>query len=144
MNVLKAATLAVENVWKEGLTDIFTPPVELDLLKAKPFREQIIKDTTRCIYGGGLESLAVSPIDHVLMPKGGPFDFRRCALIQPDDTIKYLALVLTIADEVERNRPAIATHRVFSYRLDPSKGYLFRKNHNITSFRKHVADCAKS
>jgi hypothetical protein len=139
MNASVAAKLAVENVLKEGLTDIFPNPLELDLLNGREFRRSVADKVAKCLAGRDLDALAVGPIEHVLLPKGGPFDFRRCALIQPLDTIKYIALVLTVADEVERCRPKVASHVVFSYRLRPSKGYLFNEKQNITSFRQYVS-----
>jgi len=138
MDVDKAAELAVENVFKEGLTDIFPPPQELELLKNRHFRASLAKKVSKCIKGGNLESLDINPISHVLLPKGGPFDFRRCALIHPLDTIKYLALVLTLADEIEKSRPSNSKRVVFSYRLRPSNGYLFDPKYNITRFRKQT------
>src|SRR5262245_16221715 len=105
MNLADATKLAVRNVELEGLTDIFQRPQEVDLLKNPRFQSEVIREVETSITGDTLDSLAVSSIAHVLMPKGGPFDFRRCALIHPLDSIKYLALVLTLADEVEAGRP---------------------------------------
>lgn len=74
------------------------------------------------------------------MPKGAAYDFRRCALIHPIDTIKYLALVLCMADSIEESRPRNVRRIAFSYRFRPRKGYLFSPEWNITSFRNHVAE----
>jgi Reverse transcriptase (RNA-dependent DNA polymerase) len=139
MDIDKAARLSVENILKEGLNDIFPPPQELELLKSEQFRKFLSKEVSRCIRGNSLESLAINPIEHVLLPKGGPFDFRRCALIQPQDTANFLALTLTLADVIEKERPSARKHVVFSYRLKPSKGYLFHPKYNFTTFRKYVS-----
>lgn len=138
MDVVRASRLAVENVLKEGLTDIFPVPKELILLKSKDFQKHVIDSVARSIRGNSLESLSIGPISFVLLPKGGPFDFRRCALIEPLDTIKYLALVLTIADEVEKRRPRNRAHTVFSYRFRPRAGYLFDKRYDFNSFRRET------
>jgi len=98
MDIRKASILAVDNVLKEGLTDIFQRPKELELIRNPDFAKLLVEKVVKCLQGNSLDSLDISPIDHVLIPKGRPFDFRRCALIQPLDTIKYLALVLTLAD----------------------------------------------
>ncbi len=143
MDIEKAAKLAVNNVLKEGLTDIFDPPFELKSLKNKLFQKKIIENVAKCVKGNSLESLEIFPIDHVLLPKGGPFDFRRCALIHPLDTIKYLALALIIADDLEALRPKKARKIIFSYRLKIRKGYIFDPKYNITSFKKHVSDKVK-
>lgn len=138
MKVSQASRLAVENVAREGLTDIFLPPKELTLLKNEAFRKKLVKQVTKCINGDSLDSLEIGPIDHVLLPKGGPFDFRRCALIHPLDTIKYLALSLTIADELEKFRLSNHRRMVYSYRYRPNKGYLFNPKYNITAFQHRV------
>ena len=138
MEIEKASKLAVANVLKEGLTDIFPPPFELQLLKNKIFRKKVAEHVAKCIKGNSLESLAVGQIDHVLLPKGGPFDFRRCALIHPLDTIKFLALSLVFADQLENLRPKKIRKIVFSYRFKPHNGYIFDPKYNITSFKKHV------
>ena len=138
MKVNEASRLAVENVSREGLTDIFPAPKELLLLKNKAFRKKLVGEVARCINGNSLDSLAIGPIDHVLLPKGGPFDFRRCALIHPLDTIKYLALSLTIADDLEKIRPSNRRQIVYSYRYRPQKGFLFHQKYNYRTFRERV------
>lgn len=139
----KAVKLAIENVLKEGLTDIFPRPFEIDLLKNSKFQKKLIQNIVKSIRGGTLESLEVKPIEHVLLPKGGPFDFRRCALIDPLDTIKFLSLVLIFADEIEKSRPKKSRKIVFSYRFKPSNGFLFDNKYNISAFRKHVSEKIK-
>jgi len=143
MDLLAATTLAVRNAELEGLTDIFQRPQEVDLLKNQRFQSEVIRQVESSIAGDTLDSLDVSPIDHVLIPKGGPFDFRRCALIHPLDSIKYLALVLTLADEIETGRPAIETHAVFSYRFRPQSGYLFDNRYNQIAFHGEVRKRAR-
>ncbi len=138
MDIERAAKLAVENIVKEGLTDIFPPPQELLLLENEAFRRKLIGEVTKCVKGNSLDSLDIGSIDHVLLPKGGPFAFRRCALIQPLDTIKYLTLVLTMADGIEKSRPASRKKIAFSYRFGPEKKYLFNPRYNITAFRKYT------
>lgn len=139
MKIEKAINLSLQNVLKEGLTDIFPPPAEILLLKNKLFQKKIRELVNKCINGNSLESLEVNQIEHVLRPKGGPFDFRRCALIQPLDTIKYLSLILLFADQIENHRPKKANKIVFSYRFKPNKGYLFDSKYNITSFNKYIS-----
>ena len=128
-----AARLAIANVLKEGLTDIFPAPYELSLLKNKGFQKVVKNDVLKAITGGSLETLKISPIEHVLLPTTAAFDFRRCALMQPLDTIKYLTIALLFAEEIERQRPAKARRMVFSYRFAPQKGYIFDPKYNITS-----------
>ncbi len=138
MDLHTATTIAVANAEMEGLTDIFQRPPEVDLLRNQRFQADVIREVESSIAGDTLDSLAVSPIDHVLIPKGGPFDFRRCALIHPLDSIKYLAMVLTLADEIETGRPSVERHAVFSYRFKPRNGYLFDSRYNLIAFQGEV------
>jgi len=143
MDISKASALAVQNVLKEGLTDIFPRPFEVDLLKNAHFASEVQKLVETRLKSGTLTGLKVHPLQHVLYPKKDPFDFRRAALIQPLDTITYLALVLTVADEIEHHRPQPAKDRVFSYRFKAKDGLLFNQNYTFTSFEQHVSEQAK-
>lgn len=59
----KAVKLAIENVLKEGLTDIFPRPFEIDLLKNSKFQKKLIQNIVKSIRGGTfLESLESSPL----------------------------------------------------------------------------------
>ena len=69
MDLEKAITLAIENVSKEGLTDIFPQPFEVLLLKNKYFRSYLLKQLKPRIASGDLSGLKVYPISHVLFPK---------------------------------------------------------------------------
>lgn len=140
----KAVDLAVKNIIKEGLTDIFDRPFEVDMLaKNKIFQKKVVDSTLKCLRSGSVSELKVNPIDYILIPKNSAFNFRKCALIQPHDTIKYLSLVLLIADEIEKARIPITRKRVFSYRLHPNKGYLFNRHYTITLFKKMVKEKSK-
>ncbi len=143
MKIDSAAKLAIANVLKEGITDIFPEPFENGLLKNQEFQKAVKNVVVKAISVGSLESLQMFPIEHVLLPKTAALDFRRCALMQPLDTIKYLTLSILFAEEIERHRPSKARKIVFSYRYAPNKGYLFALKYRITSFKKHVNDKAK-
>lgn len=140
MDIAKAVSLAIGNVLKEGLTDIFPRPDEVDLLRNPFFAAEIGKQVETRLKANSLAALKVHPIQHVLFPKKDPFDFRRAALMQPFDTIASLALVISIADVVERHRPQAAKNRVFSYRFKPSDGLLFNPEYTFTSFEQHVRE----
>lgn len=144
MNIDKAIELALENVRKEGLTDIFPTPFEVSLLKNEQFRVYLAAQVKTRINSNSLSGLKVYPISHVLFPKKDAYDFRRAALIQPVDTITYLALVLLYADVIEKHRIEKRRKVVFSYRFKPKGGYLFDPRFNYTSFQAHVAERQKS
>ena len=138
MKIEKAVDLAIQNVLKEGLTDIFPRPFEVDLLKNKYFLAEVSRTCTKRIKSNSLHGLFLHPIQHVLFPKKDPFDFRRAALIEPIDTITTLAIAILIAEVIEKHRPAKAKKKVFSYRYKPKGGYIFDANYNFTAFEKNV------
>lgn len=138
MKIKRAVDIAIDNVLKEGLTDIFPRPFEIDLLKNKYFRKEIHSLVCTALNGHSLQSVAVYPISKVLYPKNNVFDFRSCALMQPFDTIKYLSLVMLAAEEIEKTRIPKNKKVIFSYRIKPQKGYVFDQNVNLTSFRSEA------
>lgn len=145
MKLDDVVNLAIENVLKEGFTDVdvFSRPFELDMLKHKDVKNKIIVEIKRCFKGNGVKSLGITPITHVLVPKKELFDFRKCALIQPLDELKYLSLVLQIAKDIESMRINKSKEIVFSYRYKPENGYLFDSKFHFTTFREHVSKKAK-
>jgi hypothetical protein len=144
MDIGKSVALAIANVRKEGLTDIFPKPYEVDLLNSVPFSAKVSAEVEKRIKGNNLQSLGVHPIQYILYPKKEPFDFRRAALMEPLNTIVYLALVLSIADDIERFRPPLRARRAFSYRLHPKDGYLFNGNYHYTAFDSYAQKRTKS
>lgn len=153
----QAVKTAIDNVIAEGITDIFDRPFEVDLLSDPDFRNalhhsvleglnkvdsKVIKDSSQ--YHTLVEELAVHPINFVLMPKKEAYDFRRCALIHPVDTIKYLALTIPIGKAVERFRIQPSKNIVFSYRFKLKDSMIFDSKYNFTSFRNHERKRAKS
>ena len=144
MKLDKAVDLAIANVMREGLTDIFPEPFEVSLLKGEHFRKHVREQVTSRIKSGSLSGLKVFPISHVLFPKKDAYDFRRAALIHPIDTICYLALILTFADEIEKHRLPKRSNHVFSYRFKPNRGYLFDPKFSYTKFQAHVSEVVRS
>lgn len=145
MKITNAIELAFENVLKEGLTDVevFARPFEVDLLKNTKICDEIrqfIKTSLKETY---IKGMGFTPISHILVPKKELFDFRKCAIIEPIDELKYLTLALQIADQVETKRPNKSKNHVFSYRFSPEKGYLFDPKYNYTAFREHVSKKSK-
>ncbi len=140
MKIEKAVELAIENIAKEGLTDIFPRPYELDCLKNDEFKRKIHRDLVKRLKANSFEALKISPIQHVLYPKKTAFDFRRSALMLPMDTILYLALVLRLADVIEQYRIPKKKKRVFSYRFSmrAKNGDIFLPSWNYTAFRNHI------
>lgn len=144
MKIQEAINLSIENIKKEGTTDVevFLRPFELGMIKGKI--EDLVKQQIKESFKqNSLKSLKVSPISHVLVPKKELFDFRKCAHIQPLDEMKYLALVLQVSDKIEKARVSKNQNKIFSYRFSPQKGYLFDPRYNYTSFREHISKFSK-
>ena len=138
MNPERAIDLAIGNVAKEGLTDIFPRPFEVDLLRRPQFRAAVKAAVKNRIASGSFDGLRVRPIQHVLFPKKEAFDFRRAALMEPLDTIIFLALAVQLAPSIEKSQPKKQRQIVFSYRFKPRNGYLFDLRSNYTAFRNQV------
>jgi len=119
--------------------DVFTRPFEIDMLKKEIVKNKVIEAIKTSLKENSIKSLGVTPISYVLVPKKELFDFRKCALIQPLDELKYLSLVIQIADKIEIMRISKSKNNIFSYRFKPQKGYLFDPNYNFTSFREYVS-----
>ncbi len=148
----EAVRIALKNVIAEGLTDIFPRPFEVDLLKDEKFynqvRDHLIKSLNKIDeakiknnrdYAKLLDILKVHPIQHVLYPKKEAFDFRRCALIDPMDTLKYTALVISLFREIEKARIPKGKKIVFSYRLRfDNNGRIFDPKYNYTTFENYT------
>lgn len=145
MKITNAIELAFENVLKEGLTDVevFTRPFEVDLLKNPKIAEEIKQNIKTSLNESLIKGMGFTPISHILVPKKELFDFRKCAIIEPIDELKYLTLALQIADQIETKRPNKSRSQVFSYRFSPDKGYLFDPKYNYTAFREHVSKKSK-
>lgn len=141
MKLQDAISLSIANVLKEGLTDVdvFARPFEIDMLKKENVKNKVIEDIKTSLKENNIKSMSITPISYVLVPKKELFDFRKCALIQPLDELKYLSLVLQIADKIEVMRISKSKNNIFSYRFKPQKGYLFDPNYNFTSFREYVS-----
>ncbi|MCM8527217.1 MAG: RNA-directed DNA polymerase [Lentisphaeraceae bacterium] len=148
----EAVKFALKNVLLEGVTDIFPRPFEVDLLKQEKFynkvRDELI-DTLNDVdkvqikndrdFGKLLDVLRVHPLQHVLYPKKEAFDFRRCALVDPLDTLKYTSIVISLSREIEKARIARGRNIVFSYRLHlQPNGSVFNPKYSFTSFNEHT------
>jgi hypothetical protein len=153
----EAIRFALKNILAEGLTDIFPRPFEVDLLKHEKFYNRVRDDLINTFneidsekvksnkeYGKLLDILKIHPIQHVLYPKKEAFDYRRCGLIDPLDTLKYTALVISLSREIEKARIPRGGKIVFSYRLKfDENGRIFDPKYNFTSFNNHTREQIK-
>lgn len=143
MKLDSAIRLAIENVKRDGLTDIFPKPFELDLLNNEKLCNAIIAQVKTRLEHNNLAKLKIYPLGYVLFPKKELFDFRKAALIHPIDTIIYSSLIFQYADELEKHRIKKSKKIVFSYRFAPKKGKIFDDKYNFTSFQAEVSQQKK-
>lgn len=139
MDLDVAVNLAIDNVLKDGFDDIYPNVFEVGLLKDSDFRKKIVEVTLPKLKKTNIEEMDFHPLQYSYFPKKEAFDFRKAALIQPWDLIKYLSLVLLCAEEIEIKRQPINTNIVFSYRYKPNDGYLFDQSYDHKSFQKNFS-----
>lgn len=137
--------LAIQNVIKEGITDVelFSRPFELDYLKNQTVKSEIQSTVVDAIYQNDFSALKIRKLGHVLVPKKDLCDYRKCAIIDIIDEITYLTLTLLVAKPIEEERINASKNRVFSYRYRPEDGYLFHPHYHFTSFRSEVSRKAR-
>lgn len=132
----EAARRAIRNVIRHGDTDIFPFPFESLMFRDKETEcisllESIHRDFDDWIHQRPpevLESLA----------QVGYTGFRWAAQIEPFWNVYYLALVISIAEEIEQAREPLARNTVFSYRYEwqEDEAKLFRDS-TWYRFRQH-------
>jgi hypothetical protein len=139
MNIEEAVDLAIGSIAKEGLTDIFDDPYELEFLLDPSPLAKIRDNAISSLKQHNFNHLVFKPISHVLMPKSGkPYDYRRAALISPACTVKYLALAILAAPMIEQKRIPVSDKIVFSYRFEPHQGSLFSEEGGYNKWREEI------
>ena len=150
MKLRKAVELAVANMISDGLDDVLSTPIEIELLrKDLKLGEKLEEISLQKIElylkspqsKNAFDRLSLLPISHVLVPKKEAFDFRKIAIIRPEDLAVYQAIAIMIAEPFEKARGDVSRDRIFSYRFRPDmkKGQLFSPKHNFRSFQSASA-----
>lgn len=133
---------ALRNVASHGDTDIFPYPFENHLFFDKrPEAAAILKD----LHNNFDSYLSAHPPDTIpALTQVGYTGFRWATLIEPFWNAYYLALVISVSDELEKARLPIGDNRVFSYRVSWSdaKSTLFGDS-SWLDFRKHTLEESK-
>lgn len=146
--IRSAVRNSINNVIYEGCTDvsIFERPFELNYLKrnSKEIEDDVtLKIENALLNGKGLATLKTNKLSYVLVPKKNFYDFRKCALIDIIDEIKYLSIVLLIARSIENNR--VSKRVAFSYRLKKyESGRIFDKRYNYSLFKNEYKKLAST
>ncbi|MCH1932121.1 hypothetical protein L9G16_18340, partial [Shewanella sp. A25] len=135
---------SVENIVAHGDTDIFPFPVENLLFNDK--KTEII-DLLEAVHSSFDNYLSEYPVLHEkALQAVGYHGFRYGTQIDPLWNAYFLALVLSISDDIEAARIPTSKKKVFSYRFnyDKDKKYLFDRQYNWSEFNKRAVELAKS
>ena len=154
----RAVNLSLANIIADGLDDVFLEPFEIALLRRSPRDQERLKkeaeeklvaylncDPSPTPLRDAFDQLSFLPLAHVLVPKKEAFDYRKVAIIGPEDLLLYQAIAIMIAEPFERSRRNTATGRIFSYRFKPNaaKGRLFSSGHHLRTFQAKSAFLSK-
>ena len=143
MNMNDAVVAAVRNVSRRGDTDIFPLPFE-NLIFAD--READVTEILFTLHREFKKWLSSYPPETIQsLTQIGYTGFRWATLIDPFWNAYYLALVVSLADQIEAARIPEADEAVFSYRFNWQKdeARLF-KDSTWTDFRSRCLKLADS
>lgn len=134
---------SVENIIAHGDTDIFPFPIENLLFK--DFKNEVLNLLEK-VHGDFYEYLNNYPVLHEkALQAVGYHGFRYGTQIDPLWNAYLLALVISIADDIEARRISVDKQKVFSYRYnyDEEKKYLFNRIYNWSKFNQRAVELAK-
>ncbi len=134
---------AVENVVSHGDTDIFPFPVENILFQDK---KTAVVDLLENFHKDFDSYITNYPLLHERSLQAvGYYGFRYGTQLDPLWNAYLLALVLSIADDIEAARISASRDIVFSYRYDFDKEHssLFDKKSNWSTFNEKATELAK-
>ena len=116
MHIDAAIEIALKNIARHGDTDVFPFPLEKLIFHDK-FQES--KDLLKQIHANFDDFIARYPPDTLeTLTQVGYTGFRWTTQIQPFWNAYYLALVITLAEQVEQQRISINDASVYSYRYE--------------------------
>jgi Reverse transcriptase (RNA-dependent DNA polymerase) len=135
---------AIENVIRHGDTDIFPFPIENHLFFDKPAETVVLLEEIQKNFHEHLSryppthEAALAPVNYT--------GFRWATQIDPLWNLYFLALVLSIADQIEDARLPANTDCVFSYRYcwDPKTANLFNETYSWRGFMECSLQHARS
>ena len=137
----KQTKRALNHLLKDGFDDIYKKPIfighfEIDSLrKNKSLSDELLNNAKKLVLKQTVKDMSISPIDVLLYPKER-FSYRKYSYIEPIDNIKYLSLVLHIAESIEEKRVSRNRQIVHSYRFNKTGENIFSDLYNYSSFRE--------
>jgi hypothetical protein len=130
-----AVRLAIRNIIKEGVSDVLPNPFEVELLTAdRKLQVQTANRATQIIERGCFTAVDFHKLEFIEVPKRKYEDRRVCAVIDPHDSIVYLALAIMAAPSIKQHRKPAREQSVFSYHFAPRNGKLFDSRYCYASF----------
>jgi Reverse transcriptase (RNA-dependent DNA polymerase) len=113
--LLKEITMALQNIITHGDTDVFPFPFERSLFQEKLNACVDYVNEIHENFEGHLTGYP--PLTIEMLSQVGYTGFRRATLIEPFWNAYYLALVISVGDEIEARRIPAEQNNVFSYRF---------------------------
>ena len=137
----RAIDLSIRSVARDGLNNFFPAPPEITLLaEHADLRQAVFEQAYMTLEAGEFRPQDFSKLDLIEFPKREYGARRTCAIMEPMDSVIYLALALLAAPAIERNRISAQERVVHSFRYRPAlmAGKLFDGRFNYVSFLKEA------
>lgn len=143
MNIQDAFEASLKNIALHGDTDIFPFPFENHIFSDQPAEAKKILESFHQNLPGSLSAYPPQTIPS--LTQVGYTGFRWATLIDPFWNAYYLALVISIADQIEAQRIPEASEAVYSYRFEwqSNTAKLF-KDSTWIDFRTRCIELSKS
>lgn len=143
MNIETAIDAALRNIASHGDTDVFPFPFENLVFCDRPAEAREVLKAIHDDFQHWLSSYPPQTIP--TLTQVGYTGFRWATLIDPFWNAYYLALVVSVADQIEMQRIPLLSEAVFSYRFDwqAAEAKLFRDSTWI-DFRKQCLALSNS
>jgi hypothetical protein len=136
-----AVDLSIRSVARDGLSNLFPAPFEISMLRERAdLRQAAFARAYEILGAESFQPGDFSKLDIVEVPKRDYGARRLCAVMEPMDSITYLALALLAAPAIERNRISASKRIVHSNRYRPAlmAGKLFDRRFTYASFLKEA------
>jgi hypothetical protein len=144
-DILATVDLSIRHIASAGLDNIFPRPFEADYLEQDPaLRNEVRLAVAEWLTAPRYIRTPIRPAHCMPLPKWWRDAYRPCALVDPLDSIRYLAVAILIAGAVETHRRPAAARRVFSCRFDPHELDLFDWGLSLSSFRNETENRIKA
>jgi Reverse transcriptase (RNA-dependent DNA polymerase) len=136
-----AIDLSIRHTAHHGLNDFLLPTFEVEALNQRAdLRRAVFRRAVAMVGSREFRPQDFGRLDQIGFPKRNRGTWRVIAVLDPMDTIAYLALALQITPKLERNRVDVEDGVVHSYRYRPDRraGTIFDPRFTYASFLEHA------